>query len=177
MTAPLDDMKIFESPNGVPYARVPAGFPERCRGAELGLQEENVLIELMTYQLVSPDGALYLRDGTSNQIAKSCGMSAPNVRKAIAGLREKGVLAKTIDPRIHRLLLDVWGRGASDGKRLSVDSGTPCDSSENHPALTEGSFDASPGKRVRFCAEAPTKNEEEVKSTHKKHAVMRMDYD
>lgn len=177
MAAVSTGHSTFKIPDGIPYARVPADFPARCKAVGLCMHEENVLIALMSYQFAAPDGALYLKGGTSSQIAKSCGMSPANVRKAIVGLRKKGVIEQTNNPRIHRLVLDLWRHGASIEKHFTASGEAPGDSHGKHPPLTEGSSCASTEKRPRFPREAPYKKNEEAKNVNRRRTVVREMYE
>lgn len=130
MTTVSTDLSIYRIPDGISYARVPADFPARCKAVGLRMQEQSVLIVLMTYQVVAPDGSILLKAGTSKMIAANCGMSAANVRRAISGLREKGVLGRTDLPHVHRLNLSLWDSGDSHEKHFVSPGDSPCASYE-----------------------------------------------
>lgn len=170
------DFTTFRIPDGISYARVPADFPARCKAACLGKQEQSVLIVLMTYQVVAPDGSIYLRAGTSKMIAANCGMSAANVRRAISGLREKGVLGRTDLPHVHRLNLSLWDAGDSREKHFVPTEDGSCASLEKQAMYPRGSSGASEGKRGCFPGDTTLKNVEMVKIVPKKSGALRVNY-
>lgn len=176
MAAVFADLVTFRVPNGISYARVPADFPARCKAVGLRLQEQSVLIVLMSYQVVASDGSIYLKSGTSKMIAANCGMSAENVRKAISGLRKKGVLGKTDFPHVHRLNLSLWDAGDSREKRFVPTEDGSCASPEKQAMYPVGSSGASDGKQDCFPGDAPLKNVEMVKIVPKKSGALRVNY-
>lgn len=169
-------LSTFRIPDGIAYARVPSDFPARCKAAGLGLQERSVLIALMTYQVVAPDGSIYLKGGTSKMIAANCGMSGGNVRKAITALRKKGVLGRTALPGTHRLELALWETEDSREKQPSPALVSPRASPEKQAAHPVGSASASEEKRGCFSGDAPLKKPEMEKKAPKKRGALRVDY-
>lgn len=167
----------FKVPAGISFLRLPSDFMARCKTAGLGMQEQNVLAASMAYQLVAPDGSIYLKCDASKMIAANCGMSDANVRKAIAGLRKKGVLAQTDTRGLHRLELDLWGANDSHEKRPMPLTKNARASPEKQAVLPVGSACASPEKRNCFPGEAALKKTNEIKNTPKKRGVVRANYD
>lgn len=176
MTTVSTDLSIYRIPDGISYARVPADFPARCKAVGLRMQEQSVLIVLMTYQVVAPDGSILLKAGTSKMIAANCGMSAANVRRAISGLREKGVLGRTDLPHVHRLTLSLWDSGDSREKHFVLTEDGSCVSPEKQAMYPTGSSGASVGKRGCFPGDTTLKKPEMVKKVPKKSGACRVSY-
>lgn len=165
--------KTLRLRQGVVFSRVPPCFGARCREYGLTGNEKDLLIALMAHMVQCEDGSINLVAGNASMLAKLTGMTASNVRSALASLRGKGVIKGEFGSP-YRLAAEIWKPEETACSVMHPAAGGEC--SVMHPVNDSECASASPEMQKSMSEHAVIKNYEETKSAHKKSMPRRMEY-
>lgn len=170
---------------GVIFSRVPPCFGARCREYGLTGNEKDLLIALMARMVQCEDGSIYLVAGNASMLAKLTGMTASNVRSALASLRRKGVIKGEFGAP-YRLEAEIWKleetersgmHPAAEGECSGMHPAAGGEFSDMHPVNDSECASASLEMQESMLEHSPIKNSKELKNAHKKRMPKRVVFD
>ena len=159
---------------GVIFSRVPPCFGARCREYGLTGNEKDLLIALMARMVQCEDGSIYLVAGNASMLAKLTGMTASNVRSALASLRRKGVIKGEFGAP-YRLEAEIWK--LEETERSGMHPAAGGEFSDMHPVNDSECASASLEMQESMLEHSPIKNSKELKNAHKKRMPKRVVFD